>query len=151
MEDSFDLERFVAAQDATVLDGRTSFDVALGELRQGRKTTHWVWWVFPQLAGLGGSPTSRRFAISSLEEARAYLRHPILGPRLRDSVIAMNAHEGRSAHEILNGDDVKFRSCLTLFMRADPNSAIFRTTLARLFHAEPDPVTDQLLGPTDPA
>src|SRR5580704_15858469 len=106
MDDPYDLERFVAAQDAGG-PGGSVFDTALAELRRGRKTSHWMWFVFPQIAGLGQSPTSRRFAISSLEEAQAYLGHPVLGPRLIETTKAIVGLEGRSAIQIFGAIDAQ--------------------------------------------
>jgi uncharacterized protein (DUF1810 family) len=101
-----------------------------------------MWFVFPQIAGLGSSPTAREYAIASLEEAVAYLRHPVLAPRLRECVALANAIEGRSAEEIFGYPDVlKFRSCLTLFSRAAPNEETFERALQKYFHREPDPAT----------
>jgi uncharacterized protein (DUF1810 family) len=137
--DPRDLGRFLAAQDA----GRT-YDHALAELRRGRKTGHWIWFVFPQIAGLGQSPTSRRFAISSLEEARAYLAHPVLGPRLVESAGIVAQKQGRSAAQIFGALDAqKLRSSMTLFLRADPGEPVFRQVLDRYFEGNADPVTDE--------
>jgi uncharacterized protein (DUF1810 family) len=137
----FRLERFVAAQDA----GGT-FDRALTELRNGRKTTHWMWFVFPQIAGLGHSATARRYAIESLDEARAYLAHPALGPRLREATAALLATRAPGAHEVFGGiDAVKLRSSMTLFERADPQEAAFGAVLDRWFAGERDPATLQRL------
>ena len=134
-----DLERFVAAQ-AGVIDG------ALGELRRGRKTGHWIWFVFPQLSGLGRSELSRYYAITSLEEARAYLDHPVLGARLRDAAAAMLEAGGRTAEAILGPVDAqKLRSSMTLFHRADPDEARFREVLERFYGGVADPLTDDLL------
>jgi uncharacterized protein (DUF1810 family) len=142
MADEHDLGRYLEAQDA----GGT-WPRALAELRVGRKQTHWMWFVFPQLAGLGFSPTAQRYAIASLEEARAYLAHPVLGPRLREAVAAMNGHEGRTAQGILGSpDDLKFRSCLTLFAQATDDNADFRAALAKYYGGEGDPATLRLLG-----
>ena len=135
-----DLERFVAAQ-------RETYDDALRELRVGRKTGHWIWFVFPQVAGLGRSEMSQRYAIAGLAEARAYLDHPVLGPRLRAAAAAVLAVEGRTAHEILGGiDAVKLRSSMTLFHRAAPADPLFRAVLDRFFDGSPDTATDALLG-----
>jgi len=139
-QDPFNLERFVEAQNRS-----GSYDRALEELRLGRKTSHWMWWVFPQLAGLGRSSTSREYSIYSLEEARAYLHHPVLGPRLREATQVMIGHVGAKANEILAMDDVKFRSCMTLFWRAFPDEHLFRDALELFFDATPDPMTDHLL------
>jgi uncharacterized protein (DUF1810 family) len=136
----FDLDRFVAAQAA-------AYATALGELRAGRKRTHWIWFVFPQLAGLGVSATSRQYALSGVAEARAYLAHPVLGPRLREAINAMLVHREASAATILGElDAMKFRSCLTLFARAAPAEPLFAAALERFFDAGPDPATLRLLS-----
>ena len=141
MEDPFDLERFVLAQDA----GGT-YRQALEELRNGLKQSHWMWFVFPQVAGLGQSPTSRKYAITSLAEAEAYLRHPLLGPRLVESANAVAAHTGLSAVRIFGGIDAqKLRSSMTLFLRAAPKEPAFQEVLDRYFDGSPDPTTDRLL------
>ena len=120
---------------------------ALGELRAGAKRSHWMWFVFPQLAGLGNSPTARRYAISGLDEARAYLRHPVLGPRLRESAGAAAGLTGLSARQIFGGtDEKKLRSSVTLFLRAEPEEPIFQRLLDQYFEGRPDAATDQLLG-----
>ena len=140
MAGDFDLERFVAAQDGV-------FDGALAELRAGRKTGHWIWFVFPQVAGLGRSEMSRIYAIGSLAEARAYLAHPVLGPRLRESVAAVLATRGRSADQMLGSiDAVKLRSSMTLFLRADPDEPAFRAVIDRFYGGRPDAATDAILG-----
>ncbi|HMI82297.1 MAG TPA: DUF1810 domain-containing protein [Solirubrobacterales bacterium] len=139
--DSHDLERFVATQDEDGTYGR-----ALAELRAGRKTSHWMWFVFPQIAGLGQSEMSRRYAISSLEEARAYLAHPVLGPRLVECAHALLGHDDRSAQEILGAiDAIKLRSSMTLFARADPGEPVFAQVLERYFDGEADEATLQYL------
>ena len=141
MNDPFGLERFIAAQDR----GGT-YEAAVGELRAGRKRSHWMWFVFPQIAGLGQSPTSRRYAISSLAEARAYLAHPILGPRLIESARIVHKLEGRSASDIFGGiDALKLRSSMTLFARADPEDRAFGEVLEKYFGGVPDEATDRLL------
>lgn len=141
MTDGDALERFVSAQDA-----RGTYDAALAELRAGRKTSHWMWFVFPQLAGLGLSETSRRYAISSLDEARAYLAHPVLGPRLQECARALLGLDGRTATEILGPvDALKLRSSLTLFARAAPEDPVFGEVLDRYFDGRPDEATDALL------
>ena len=138
-EDPYNLERFVAAQDA----GGT-YDRAVAELRAGRKTSHWMWFVFPQIAGLGFSPTSRTYAITSLDEAWAYLAHPVLGPRLTDSAAILADLEGRSAERIFGDVDAqKLRSSMTLFMHAAPGEAVFRQVLDQYFGGLPDPATEQ--------
>lgn len=142
MDDPFDLERFVAAQDA----GGT-YRSALDELRGGLKRTHWMWFVFPQLAGLGQSPTARKYAVASLEDAKAYLRHPVLGPRLIECAGVLAGLEGRTAGQIFGGiDERKLHSSMTLFLRADPRQDLFRDVLARYFDGQPDAATDLLLG-----
>ena len=139
MDDPYHLKRFVAAQDA----GGT-YQQAVAELRRGRKMSHWMWFVFPQIAGLGSSPTSRTFAISSLEEARAYLAHPVLGPRLVECATIVAQAQDRAAEQIFGGIDArKLRSCATLFLRADPGQPVFGQVLARHFDGHPDPATDQ--------
>lgn len=138
---SDDLERFVAAQDA----GGT-FASAVRELRARRKVGHWMWFVFPQLAGLGVSPMSIRYAIASLEEARRYLAHPILGPRLEECTRILTEHSDVSAHDIFGSTDaMKLRSSMTLFMRAAPQSPLFRDVIDRYFDGRPDDATDALL------
>lgn len=137
-----DLQRFVEAQ-----DGGGTYERALAELRQGRKTSHWMWFVFPQVAGLGQSEMSHHYAIDSLAEARAYLDHPILGPRLVESSEALLAHQGISAEQILGGiDATKLRSSMTLFARADPQAEVFQQVLDRYFDGEADVATDARLG-----
>ena len=137
--DPFDLERFVAAQ-------RGVHEAVLDELGRGRKTGHWMWFVFPQLAGLGHSDLSRRYAIRSVAEAHAYLGHPVLGPRLRACARRLLAHRGRTAREILGDvDAMKLRSSMTLFHRAAPNDPTFRAVLDRFFGGRADEATDRLL------
>jgi len=141
MDDSFDLDRFVAAQEA----GGT-YQRALDELRAGFKSSHWMWFVFPQIAGLGQSPTSRQFAISSLAEAAAYLRHPVLGPRLRESAAVVAGIKGRSADQVFGSiDAMKLRSSMTLFRRAAPEEPVFGQVLKRYFDGIPDHATDALV------
>lgn len=140
--DPFDLRRFRSAQ-----DDDATFARAEAELRAGRKQTHWMWFVFPQLAGLGRSPTARRFAIRSLAEARAYLDDPVLGPRLRAASAALLPHAGRPPAEILGGTDaVKLRSSMTLFQRARPEEGVVGAVLDAFFDGSPDPETDRLLA-----
>lgn len=137
--DAFDLERFVVAQApvyARVLD----------ELRQGRKQSHWMWFVFPQLAGLGSSPMAQRYAIKSAAEASAYLLHPVLGPRLRECTRLVNAIEGRDIHAIFGSpDDMKFRSSMTLFSAASSENAEFLAALDKYFGGAPDEATLAML------
>ena len=139
MDDPYHLERFVTAHNA----GNT-YDHAVEELRRGRKTSHWMWFVFPQVTGLGQSPMSRTYAIASLEEARAYLQHPLLGPRLRECAAIIANSSAGSAAEILGGIDAqKLRSSMTLFLRADPQEPVFQRVLDRYFDGRPDPATDE--------
>lgn len=140
-DDPWDLERFVIAQD----EGDT-YAAALAELRRGRKASHWMWFVFPQIAGLGLSPMSQRYAIRSLDEARAYLAHPILGPRLLECLEVLRALPETNAPMIFGGiDATKLRSSLTLFLRAAPGHAIFAELLERYFGGVADPRTDERL------
>lgn len=140
MADSFNLERFVDAQ-ADV------FSDALAELRAGRKRSHWIWFIFPQMKGLGHSAPSEYYGIGSLAEAAAYLRHPILGPRLAQCTRLVNDVEGHSIHEILGTpDDMKFRSSMTLFARAAEEDAVFRAALEKYFGGQPDRLTLEMLG-----
>jgi uncharacterized protein (DUF1810 family) len=140
-DDPFHLQRFVDAQEDAAIYAR-----ALAELRAGRKQSHWIWFVFPQIAGLGSSPMSRAYAIRSLDEARAYLDHPLLGPRLRESTEALlEAKPGTTAESILGGiDAIKVRSSMTLFARAAPEEQLFRSVLDRFYAGEPDPETERL-------
>lgn len=141
MDDPYDLGRFVAAQDAGGTYGR-----AMAELRHGHKTGHWMWFVFPQIAGLGQSPTSRRFAISSLDEARAYLAHPVLGPRLIECASLVADTDGRTVEEIFGSiDALKLHSSMTLFLRAAPDLAVLHQVLRKYFDGVPDSATDQRL------
>ena len=155
MDDRYDLTRFIEAQEPV-------FDRVLAELAAGRKQSHWMWFVFPQLRGLGSSPTARHYAIASLEEARAYLAHEVLGERLRECARLVNRIEGRTIEEIFGyPDHLKFRSCMTLFERAAAADAghgagtahagdaagaqLFREALRRYFGGEADPLTRRLL------
>jgi uncharacterized protein (DUF1810 family) len=141
MTDPHELQRFVDAQD----QGGT-YEAALAQLRAGRKTSHWMWFVFPQIAGLGQSPISRRFAISSLDEARAYLAHPVLGPRLTESARALTQLSTGSADEIFGGiDALKLRSSMTLFARAAPDESGFAQVLDQYFGGVADEATDRML------
>jgi uncharacterized protein (DUF1810 family) len=141
VNEPYDLERFVTAQNT----GRT-FERALAELRNGHKQSHWMWYVFPQISGLGHSPTSKAFAISSLEEAKAYLRHPVLGARLVECTRVVAGTDGGSAEAIFGAiDALKLRSSMTLFMRAASDEPLFGQVLDRYFGGSPDPATDHLL------
>ena len=140
--DEYDLERFVAAQDGVI-------GQVLRELRGGRKRSHWMWFIFPQIAGLGESAMARRFAIGSLAEAEAYLQHPVLGARLRECTGLVNAIEGRPIEEIFGyPDDLKFRSSMSLFARAAADNRIFLEALEKYFGGAPDPLTLERLGET---
>lgn len=135
MSDPYNLARFIEAQDG-------NYDQVLQELRDGRKTSHWIWYIFPQIAGLGFTATSRRYGITSLDEAKAYLEHPLLGPRLVECINLMLSHKDFGAGQILGGmDAVKFRSSLTLFRVADPDNPVFDEALSHFFGGEPDCVT----------
>ncbi|MDH0864717.1 DUF1810 domain-containing protein [Mitsuaria sp. GD03876] len=135
-----DLHRFLDAQAPQLAD-------VLDELRRGRKRSHWMWYFFPQLRGLGISSTAQRYGISSLDEAIAYLDHEVLGPRLRECVALMNTHRTKSAEQILGSvDALKFRSSLTLFARASGNEAVFIEALDRFYDGQPDPRTLELLA-----
>jgi uncharacterized protein (DUF1810 family) len=139
-DDPHGLQRFVDAQEAM-------YEQALGELRVGRKRSHWIWYVLPQIHGLGMSSMSVRYAIGSLEEARSYLAHPLLGPRLRECVAAMVAHKNLGAVEILGGVDArKFHSCLTLFGRATEGEPLFETALGQFYRGEKDEGTLRVLA-----
>jgi uncharacterized protein (DUF1810 family) len=155
VDDPYDLERYVRAQQGV-------YARACAELAAGRKTSHWMWFIFPQLRGLGSSPTAQHYGIASLAEARAYLAHPLLGERLLECTRLVNRLEGRSARAIFAyPDDLKFRSCMTLFAhaagadaarafgpQADATTGVsdFGAALARYYGGEPDPLTLRLLG-----
>jgi len=134
--DPFDLDRFVRAQDTD-----DTYGIALGELRDGRKRSHWMWFVFPQVSGLGRSAVAKRFEISGADEARAYLAHPVLGPRLLESARAMAGLPGHDAVEVLGGvDAAKLRSSMTLFGYVD-QEPVFTEVLDRYFDGQPDQET----------
>ena len=138
--DRFDLARFVDAQAST-------YARALAEIRRGRKTSHWMWFVFPQIAGLGFSEMSQRYAIGSITEAQAYLAHPVLGARYRECVAALQDLTGTTAKAVFGGvDATKLRSSLTLFSAAAPDERLFAAALERWFGGEPDPRTLERLG-----
>jgi uncharacterized protein (DUF1810 family) len=141
VDDPYNLERFVTAQNAGATYAR-----AISELRRGRKTSHWIWFVFPQVAGLGQSEMSKTYAIQSLEEAKAYLQHPVLGPRLIESAGAVAKSHAKTAEEIFGGIDTqKLRSSMTLFLRATPEEPVFRQVLDRYFGGITDAATDERL------
>lgn len=135
MNEPCNLQRFIDAQNPV-------YDEVCAELRQGRKSSHWIWFVFPQLAGLGHSELARRFGIASREEAQAYLQHPVLGPRLRECTRLVNLVEGRTLEEIFGyPDDLKFRSSMTLFAHAAPDNPVFEDALRKYCGAAYDPLT----------
>jgi uncharacterized protein (DUF1810 family) len=143
MTEHFDLGRFTDAQEQV-------YERVLAELSAGRKSSHWMWFVFPQLRGLGSSATAQRFGIESIDEARAYLAHPVLGARLRECTQLTNAISGRSIEQIFGyPDDLKFRSCMTLFRHAAEDggsaAAIFAAALDKFFRGEEDSLTRELL------
>jgi len=141
MSDRFNLDRFVMAQ-----EGGATYEYAVDELRSGHKKSHWMWFVFPQIAGLGQSPTSKRYAITSLEEAEAYLMHPVLGPRLLECSGIVATTVGKSVAQIFGDLDAqKLRSSMTLFLRANPREATFQEVLDQYFDGLSDPATDALL------
>ena len=138
--DPYSLSRFVQAQE-------DRYEQALSEIRTGRKRSHWMWYIFPQYDGLGSSATSKRYAIRSLAEADAYLRHPVLGPRLFACAEAALALEGQSASEVFGfPDDMKLRSCATLFASVSTSGSVFERLLDKYFRGERDDRTIRLLG-----
>jgi uncharacterized protein (DUF1810 family) len=140
MDDPYDLQRFVDAQ-APV------YAQVCDELRNGRKRSHWMWFVFPQIQGLGQSAMAQRFAISSLDEAKAYLHHPVLGERLRECTRWVNLVEGRTIEAIFGyPDNLKFRSSISLFAHAAQDNEVFVQALRKYFDGEPDPQTMQRMG-----
>ena len=135
MAHNYNLQRFVDAQQSV-------FDTVIAELKQGRKRGHWIWFIFPQLKGLGHSANSEFFGIASLQEAAAYLEHPVLGPRLIECTQLINAAQGRSAEDIFGEiDAMKFRSSMTLFAKATPDNEVFLDALTKYFAGESDPLT----------
>jgi uncharacterized protein (DUF1810 family) len=135
MSDPFNLQRFVDAQNPVYAE-------VLSELRNGRKRSHWMWFIFPQISGLGSSPLARKFAISSMPEAAAYLDHPVLGPRLSECTRLVNLVEGRPIEQIFGyPDDLKFRSSMTLFARAASDNRIFTDALQKYFDGKFDDAT----------
>lgn len=143
-DDPFDLNRFLQAQESV-------YAQALAELRAGRKTSHWMWYVFPQIDGLGRSPPARHYAIKGLAEARAYLGHPVLGDRLRECTRAMLAHKGLTAHEILGDpDDLKFCSSMTLFEHAADDKDLFGQAIDIYYAGRRDAMSLMILGVNRP-
>ena len=140
MTDAYNLHRFLTAQEGV-------YDTVLAELRTGRKARHWIWFIFPQIAGLGHSAMAQQFAITSLDEAKAYLQHPILGQRLRACTQPVLDVNGRSAEEIFGyPDNLKFRSCMTLFLTAATDNIIFNDALLKYFDGQPDQLTLDVLA-----
>ena len=140
MSDDYNLQRFLEAQDHV-------YDTVLDELRAKRKSSHWMWFIFPQIKGLGHSGTAAKFAITSLEEAKAYLQHPVLGPRLRECTQLVLNVEGHSAEQIFGyPDNLKFRSCMTLFMTATTDNKVFKDALLKYFEGKPDTLTLDILA-----
>ena len=146
-EDPFNLHRFVSEQNLPKSSFRSTYKKALQELQQGQKTSHWVWYVFPQLL-FGSSKESMDFAISGLAEARAYLAHPDLGPRLHECIDALLQAESNDARFVMGSgtDKMKLKSSMTLFLRADPTDPVFQQVLDKYFEGEPDEATDKRLG-----
>ena len=140
MTNEYNLQRFLDAQERV-------YDIVLAELRAGRKSSHWIWFIFPQITGLGHSAMAQQFAIGSLDEAKAYLQHPTLGPRLRACTQLVLDVNGRSAEEIFGYlDHLKFRSCMTLFLTAATDNTIFNNALLKYFDGKPDTLTLDLLS-----
>lgn len=140
MPDFYNLHRFLTAQ-APV------YDTVLAELRAGRKSSHWIWFIFPQIAGLGHSGMAQKFAIGSLDEAKAYLQYPVLGPRLRACTQLVLDVNGRTAEDNFGSPDyLKFRSCMTLFMATTTNNALFKNALIKYFDGQPDQKTLDILA-----
>jgi uncharacterized protein (DUF1810 family) len=145
MEDPYRLDRFIDAQNDS-----GEYQSVVSELQNGRKLGHWMWYIFPQVRGLGRSWTSQKYAITSLAEARAYLEHPQLGPRLLECARLLLRIEGKRASDIFGSlDAMKLRSCMTLFSRADPQQATFRQVLDKYFQGAEDQETIRLLGGDD--
>jgi uncharacterized protein (DUF1810 family) len=137
--DSYHLSRFLQAQE-------DDYERALSEIRSGQKRTHWMWYIFPQLDGLAFSATAQHYSIKGIEEARAYLDHPVLGPRLLECAAAVVGIEGRSAQQIFGyPDDMKLKSCATLFARVSPSGSVFERLIEKLYGGEPDDKTLKLL------
>lgn len=140
MHSDYDLERFVEAQNRV-------YGQVMQELQAGHKRSHWMWYVFPQLDGLGRSAMAERYALAGIDAARAYLAHPVLGPRLQACVTALLQHGDKSARAMLGSpDDLKLRSCLTLFARAAPDNPLFQQALVQFYDGEPDPLTVSALA-----
>ncbi len=140
MSDAYNLHRFLTAQEPV-------YDTVLAELRSGRKSSHWIWFIFPQIVGLGHSAMAQQFAITSLDEAKAYLQHPVLGQRLRECTQLVLNVDGHIDDEIFGyPDNLKFRSCMTLFMTAAIDNIIFKNALRKYFDGKPDQMTLDILA-----
>ena len=140
MTDDYNLQRFLEAQDQV-------YDAVLGELRAGEKSSHWMWFIFPQIKGLGLSGMAQQFAVTSLGEAKAYLQHPVLGPRLRECTQLVLNVDGHSAEQTFGyPDNLKLRSCLTLFMAATTDNKVFKDALLKYFDGKPDTLTLDILA-----
>ena len=140
MIEAYNLQHFIDAQEPV-------YDTVLTELRAGRKSSHWIWFIFPQITGLGHSVMAQKYAITSLDEAKAYLQHPVLGPRLRACTQLVLDVDGRSAEEIFGyPDHLKFRSCMTLFLTTAPDHTIFNDALLKYFDGKPDQLTLDILA-----
>ncbi len=140
MSNAYNLQRFLDAQERV-------YDTVLEELRAGRKSSHWIWFIFPQIAGRGHSAMAQQFAITSLDEAKAYLQHPILGPRLQECTQLVLNVEGRSIDEIFGyPDNLKFRSCMTLFMASTTDNTLFKNALHKYFDSQPEQMTLDILA-----
>ena len=140
MSNAYNLQRFLDAQEGV-------YDTVLAELRAGRKSSHWIWFIFPQIAGLGHSAMAQQFAITSLDEAKAYLQHSVLGQRLRECTQLVLNVEGRSIDEIFGyPDNLKFRSCMTLFMASTTDNTLFKNALHKYFDSQPEQMTLDILA-----
>lgn len=140
MENQFHLERFVAAQDKV-------YETVLEELSQGKKQSHWMWFIFPQTAGLGRTETAKKYALGSLDEAKAYLSHPVLGARLLECTKLVLAIDGKSANTIFgHPDDLKFKSSMTLFLLAAPNTKVFQSAIDKFYNGDKDELTVEIIG-----
>lgn len=140
MTDAYNFHRFLTDQESV-------YNNILAELRAGRKSSHWIWFIFPQIAGLGHSRTAQQFAIGSLNEAKAYLQHPLLSQRLRECTQLVLNVDGRSAEEIFSyPDNLKFRSCMTLFLSATTDNTLFKDALLKYFDGRPDQSTLNILA-----
>jgi len=143
--DTYNLNRFITAQDKKTF-GQSNYDMVVNELRTGKKTSHWIWYIFPQFKGLGISEMSKYYAIQSLAEAQAYIRHPVLGTRYIECVSILLELSGLSSRQIFSADSVKVHSSLTLFYRADPNNNLIRRALIKYYNGVIDDKTDRIIA-----